>query len=60
MNSYMRNFVKQSIDDWVSFIKSFTVPDYNKGELWALNPTPMLVISLSYKKPQKDKRPKRR
>lgn len=60
MNSYIRNFVRQSIDDWVSFIKSFTVPDYSKGELWTLNPTPMLIISLSYKKPQKDKRPKRR
>lgn len=60
MNSYLRSFVKQSIDDWVSFIKSFTLPKYNLGELWARSPTPMLVISLSYKKPSKDKRPRRK
>lgn len=26
MNAYLRNFVRQSIDDWVQFIKSFTLP----------------------------------
>lgn len=60
MNSYLRNFVKQSIYDWVGFIKSFTLPNYDAGELWARSPTPMLIISLSYKKPSKDKRPRRR
>lgn len=60
MNSYLRNFVKQSIDDWVSFIKSFTLPKYDLGELWARSPTPMIIISLSYKKPSKDKRPRRK
>lgn len=60
MNSYLRNFVQQSINDWVGFIKSFTLPKYDLGELWARSPTPMLVISLSYKKPSKDKRPRRK
>jgi len=60
LNSYLRNFVKQSIEDWVGFIKSFTLPNYDAGELWARSPTPMLIISLSYKKPSKDKRPRRR
>lgn len=60
MNNYLRNFVKQSIYDWVGFIKSFTLPKYDQGEMWARSPTPMLIISLSYKKPSKDKRPRRR
>ncbi len=34
LNTYLRQFVKNSIDDWVSFIKSFTVPNYDRGELW--------------------------
>lgn len=34
LNTYLREFVKLSIDDWVGFIRSFTVPDYLKGELW--------------------------
>ena len=51
MNSYLRNFVKTSIDDWVDFIKSFTLPNYEAGELWSRSPTPMLVIALSQKRP---------
>jgi hypothetical protein len=47
MNSYLRNFVKTSIDDWVDFIKSFTLPNYEAGELWSRSPTPMLTIALS-------------
>ena len=60
MNSYLRNFVHQSIDDWVSFIKSFTLPKYELGELWPRSPTPLLTVSLSYKKPSRDKRPRRK
>jgi hypothetical protein len=60
MNAYLRNFVKQSIYDWVGFIKSFTLPKLDMGELWARSPTPMLVIHLAYKKPAKDKKPKRK
>lgn len=51
MNSYLRNFVKTSIDDWVDFIKSFTLPNYEAGELWSRSPTPMLTIALSQKRP---------
>lgn len=32
MNTYLREFVKLSIDDWVSFIKDFTNPKVD--ELW--------------------------
>ena len=61
MNSYLRNFVKQSSDDWVGFIKSFTLPKYDQGELWTRSPTPLLIIHLSQKKPnQKGKKPRRK
>ena len=61
MNSYLRNFVKQSIDDWVGFIKSFTLPKYDQRELWTRSPTPLLIIHLSQKKPnQKGKKPRRK
>ena len=28
LNSFLRNFVKNSTDDWINFIRSFTVPKY--------------------------------
>ena len=34
LNTYLREFVRLSINDWVDFLKSFTVPDYTKNELW--------------------------
>jgi hypothetical protein len=34
LNTYLREFVRLSINDWVDFIRSFTVPDYDKGQLW--------------------------
>lgn len=34
LNTYLREFVRLSIEDWVGFIRSFTVPNYEKGELW--------------------------
>lgn len=60
LNSYLRNFVKNSIDDWINFLRSFTVPKYDKGELWQKSVTPLLIVSLSYKRPEKDKRPRRK
>ena len=60
MNSYLRNFVRQSIDDWVAFIKSFTLPSYELGELWTRSTTPLLNITLDYKKPNEKKRPRRK
>jgi hypothetical protein len=37
LNNFMRDFSKTSIYDWVEFIRSFTVPDYDKDELWLLS-----------------------
>lgn len=58
LNSYLRDFVKQSITDWVEFIKSFTLPKYELGELWARSTTPFLQISLAIRKPLKDAKKK--
>jgi hypothetical protein len=59
MNSYLRDFVKNSVDNWVSFIRSFTVPNYDAGELWARSNTPLMTIHLAVRKP-KDKKQKPR
>lgn len=56
MNSYLRDFVKASIDTWVTFIKSFTIPKYDQGELWARSQTAFLTIHISQRKPIKDKK----
>lgn len=47
LHTYLREFVKQSIDDWVEFIRSFTKPHYEGGELWKLSTDQMIVIHLS-------------
>ena len=62
MNSYLRDFVRNSISDWVDFIRSFTVPNYDSGDLWARSTTPLLTVHLSVRKPAKDKKkqPKRK
>lgn len=62
MNTYLREFVRISIEDWVAFIKSFTLPKYDKGELWKVQTTPMIVVHLNFKKPeskQDDKKKKK-
>lgn len=56
--TYIRNFVKQSIDDWVEFIRSFTVPNYSKGELWRLSTTPLIIIHLNVHINKKQKKEK--
>ena len=50
LNTYLREFVKESINDWVDFIKSFTLPKYDDGELWKRSSTPMMIINLGGKK----------
>jgi hypothetical protein len=60
LNSYLRNFVKNSIDDWINFLRTFTVPKYESNELWQRAQTSLLVVNLSYKRPEKDKRPRRK
>jgi hypothetical protein len=56
LHSYLREFVRQSIDDWVGFIKSFTKPNYEKGELWELSHTQMVTIHLSIHNKRKNKK----
>lgn len=56
MNSYLRDFVKNSIDTWVTFIKTFSIPKYDEGEMWARSSTPFLIVHFSQRKPIKDKK----
>ena len=57
LNTYLREFVRLSITDWVEFIKSFTVPKYDLGQLWTISHTPMIVVHLSFRmKEKKDDR----
>ena len=58
LNTYIREFVKLSIDDWVSFIRYFTNPNLNNDELWLVNKKPALVVHLSMKKASKKKKEK--
>jgi len=61
LNSYLREFVKLSIDDWVQFIKSFTYPNRKEGELWEVSDVPMITIHLHFKIPDdKDKKKKKK
>lgn len=50
-----------SIKDWVSFIKSFTVPKAEKGELWDISREALLSVKLEILKPvaTKDTKKKR-
>jgi len=56
LNTYLRQFVQTSIEDWHSFIKSFTVPNLAEGDLWKLSETPFIVIHLSLKKKKDSKK----
>ena len=47
----MREFSDMSIKDWVGFIKSFTVPKLDKGELWDLSREALLTVKLEILKP---------
>jgi hypothetical protein len=58
MNTYLREFVRVSIDDWVAFMKSFTHPKYDNNELWKVQTTPMIVIHLNFKMKEDDKKKK--
>ena len=53
LNTYLRDFVNTSLTDWVDFIKTFTLPKYEDGELWKRSSTPMIVINLKEKKQKK-------
>ena len=58
LNTYLREFVKLSIDDWVTFIKSFTIPNAARNELWKIQNTPLIVVHLSFKMYAKEKEKK--
>ena len=47
----MREFSDMSIKDWVAFIRSFTVPKLDKGELWDLSREALLSVKLEILKP---------
>ena len=49
-----------SINDWVGFIKLFTMPDPNNDELWRVNDQPFVIIHLSIKKKDKKKKDKKK
>jgi hypothetical protein len=56
LNTYLREFVQASIDDWVAFVKSFTLPKYDKGELWKRTTVPFIIINLEKAKETKKKK----
>jgi len=37
LNTYLREFVKISINDYVDFVKYFTVPKEENNELWKVS-----------------------
>jgi len=53
LNTYLREFVHASIDDWVNFVKSFTLPNYDDGQLWKRSSSPFIIINLEQMKPDK-------
>lgn len=56
LNSYLRDFVHLSINDFVDFIKNFTIPKEVKNELWKVESSPFIIIHLSIlKKAKKSK-----
>ena len=53
--------MRVSIEDWVAFIKSFTLPNYARGEIWKVQTTPMIVVHLNFKSPDsKDEKKKKK
>lgn len=55
LNNFMREFSDLSIKDWVSFIRSFTVPKTEMGELWDLSSEALLSVKLEILKPSSTK-----
>jgi hypothetical protein len=49
LNSYLREFVRISVYDWVTFVRSFTMPKYELGDLRKVANTPLMVIHLGFK-----------
>lgn len=47
----MREFSDLSIKNWVKFIRSFTTPKLDQGELWDLSKEALLSVKLEILKP---------
>ena len=47
----MREFSDLSIKNWVEFIRSFTTPKLDQGELWDLSKEALLSVKLEILKP---------
>lgn len=63
LHTYLREFVKNSIDDWVDFIRSFTKPVYDRGDIWKISNDQMIIVHLSIhnsKKKKKDDKNKKK
>ena len=60
LNTYLREFVDLSINEWVNFIKLFTTPNLSMDELWKVNNMPFVVIHLNQKKKDKKKKDKKK
>lgn len=60
LNTYLRQFVELSINDWVEFLKYFTSPNLANDELWKMNDYPFIIIHLSIKKKEKKKKDKKK
>lgn len=58
LHTYLREFVKQSIDDWVEFIRSFTKPNYDRNELWKISTDQLIIVHLDIHRSKKSKKSK--
>ena len=46
LNTFLRQFVQSSVEDWVTFVRRFTVPPTATPSAWKLSDVPMLRIAL--------------
>ena len=58
LNTYLRDFVQTSINEYVDFIRHFTTPKDSEGELWPMNSMPLIIVHLSIQKADKKKKKK--
>lgn len=46
-NTFVRaNVVEFSLNNYVNFLKRFTVPDDDEPNIWSINDYPLLVLTL--------------
>ncbi|CAG9332270.1 unnamed protein product [Blepharisma stoltei] len=54
MNTQVRTFAKQSIDDWVDFLKSFSSPE--ESEVYRKNEKPLIILQLNIEEDSRKKK----